>query len=110
MNKILIVLVCLFFRTALFAQDDYAGLYEGFRDPPASARPLTWWHWTGGNITLDGISKDLQWMKASGIAGFQLADVAFGSGPAVDQPVLFGSPSWQEALRHAAYEAGRLGL
>ena len=41
-------------------------LLDGFADPPASARPRTWWHWMNGNVTKDGIAKDLAWMKAVG--------------------------------------------
>jgi len=26
-------------------------LAKGFRDPPDSAKPRTWWHWTLGNVT-----------------------------------------------------------
>ncbi|MDH7599057.1 MAG: glycosyl hydrolase [Sedimentisphaerales bacterium] len=68
------------------------------------------WHWTGGNVTLDGITKDLEWMKRAGIAGCQLADVSFGTGQAIEDKVLFGSDRWYQALRHAASEAKRLGL
>ena len=38
-------------------------LAEGFRSPPDSAKPRTWWHWTNGNVTEEGITKDLEWMK-----------------------------------------------
>jgi hypothetical protein len=55
-------------------------LVEGFKNPPDSARPRTWWHWTQGNVTKEGITKDLEWMRRFGIAGFHLADVASGSG------------------------------
>ncbi|MBN1506273.1 MAG: hypothetical protein JW955_05480 [Sedimentisphaerales bacterium] len=85
-------------------------LERGFADPPDSARPRTWWHWTGGNVTKEGITKDLEWMKRVGIAGAQLADVSFGSGQTVEKKVEFGSPEWLECLRHAASEAQRLGL
>jgi len=61
-------------------------------------------------VTKDGITKDLEWMKRSGIAGFQLADVNAGSGQTVNDPVVFGSPSWLDAVRHAAAEADRLNL
>jgi len=37
-------------------------LVEGFRRPPASARPHTWWHWMNGNVSIEGIRKDLEWM------------------------------------------------
>lgn len=43
-------------------------------------------------------------MKRSGIAGLQLADVAYGSGQTVDQKIVFGSPDWLDAVRHTASE------
>jgi hypothetical protein len=82
----------------------------GFRNPPASARPRTWWHWTSSNVTKEGITKDLEWMKRVGIAGFQLADVAAGGGQTVPRKIVFGTPEWLDAVRHAAAEADRLGL
>ncbi len=49
-------------------------------------------------------------MKRAGIAGFQLADVAAGSGQTVNEKVVFGTPAWLDAVRHTAAEADRLGL
>ena len=60
------------------AQTSSDPLLTGFRNPPDSARPRTWWHWTNGNVTETGITKDLEWMKRVGIGGFQLADVSAG--------------------------------
>ena len=51
-----------------------ASLEDQFRDPPNSARPRVWWHWMNGNITKDGIAKDLAWMKRVGIGGLQNFD------------------------------------
>src|SRR5262249_27735146 len=85
-------------------------LLVGFKNPPDSARPRTWWHWTNGNITKEGITKDLEWMRRAGIAGFQLADVASGGGQDVANKINFGAPEWFDAVRHAASEAKRLGL
>ncbi len=92
------------------AQRPSDSLEIGFRNPPASARPRTWWHWTSSNVTKEGITKDLEWMKRVGIAGFQLADVASGGGQTVQQKIVFGTPEWLDAVRHAAAEADRLGL
>lgn len=83
---------------------------SGFRDPPNQARPRTWWHWTGGNVTREGITKDLEWMQRVGIAGFQLVDVSFGIGQEVEPKIMFGSEEWLDAVAHAAREAERLGL
>src|SRR5262245_1732836 len=101
------VLIFVAFAHAIKAADP---LEEGFRDPPDSAKPRTWWHWTNGNVTKEGITKDLEWMKRVGIGGMQLADVASGGGQSVERKILFGSPEWLDAVRHAASEADRLGL
>src|SRR3954465_11891666 len=85
-------------------------LESGFRTPPESARPRTWWHWTMSNVTKDGITKDLEWMKRVGIGGFMLADVNYGRGQTVEPKTPYGTPQWYEAVRHAAAEADRLGL
>jgi (4-O-methyl)-D-glucuronate---lignin esterase len=82
----------------------------GFRNPPESAKPRTWWHWTASNVTREGITKDLEWMKRVGIGGFQLADVNAGGGQTVEKKIVFGTPDWYDAVRHAASEADRLGL
>src|SRR5262249_31119333 len=95
--------------TAL-AQTPADPLLQGFEHPPDTARPRTWWHWTASNVTTEGITKDLEWMKRVGIAGFQLADVNAGGGQTVDHKIVFGSPEWLAAVRHAAAEADRLGL
>lgn len=92
------------------AQVSGDALEQGFKTPPDSARPRTWWHWTGSNITKEGITKDLEWMKRVGIAGMQLADVNAGGGQTVDKKIVFGTPEWLDAVRHAAAEADRLGL
>jgi hypothetical protein len=94
----------------IIAQGAPDALEQGFRTPPDSAKPRTWMHWTSGNVTEEGITKDLEWMKRVGIAGFQIADVAAGSGQEVDKKINFGTPEWYHAVRHAAEEAKRLGL
>ena len=43
-----------------FAQNAPASLEDGFKNPPNSAKPRVWWHWMNGNITEDGIAKDIE--------------------------------------------------
>ena len=93
-----------------WAQRAPDSLEIGFRDPPASAKPRTWWHWTASNVTKEGITKDLEWMRRVGIAGMQLADVNAGGGQTVEKKIVFGTPEWLDAVRHAAAESDRLGL
>jgi hypothetical protein len=94
----------------VWAQSAGDALEQGFRTPPDAAKPRTWWHWTNGNVTEDGITKDLEWMKRVGIGGFQLVDVASGSGQVVEPKINFGTEEWYHAVRHSAEGAKRLGL
>ena len=85
-------------------------LEQQFRDPPASARPRVWWHWMNGNITKDGIAKDLAWMKRVGIGGAQTFDANLQTPQVVDKRLVYMTPEWKDAFRFAASEADRLGL
>jgi hypothetical protein len=104
------VLVTVILQTQLQAQEITAEYKQGFINPPFAAKPRTWWHWTRSNITKEGITKDLEWMKRIGIAGFQLSDVNAGGGQTVNNQLAFGSPDWLDAVRFSASEAERLGL
>jgi hypothetical protein len=108
--KFKLVLLFAFLATNLSAQNSDGKLEDGFKNPPETAKPRTWWHWTNSNITKEGITKDLEWMKRVGIGGMQLADVASGQGQTVEKKLLFMSPEWLDAVKHAASEAKRLNL
>ncbi|MBN1362220.1 MAG: hypothetical protein JW993_16615, partial [Sedimentisphaerales bacterium] len=112
MLKVLVpVMAALMFLTGPApAQDADDSLMQGFRNPPDSAKPRVWWHWTGGNVTKEGITKDLEWMKRVGIGGAQAADIGMGGGQSVEKPITFFSPEWFDAIKHAAAESERLGL
>lgn len=81
-----------------------------FQDPPQSARPRVWWHWMNGNISKDGIAKDLAWMKRVGIGGMQNFDAALMTPQIVDKRLVYMTPEWKDAFRFTAQEADRLGL
>ncbi|MEO6092075.1 MAG: glycosyl hydrolase [Novosphingobium sp.] len=85
-------------------------LEDQFRDPPQSARPRVWWHWMNGNISKDGIAKDLAWMKRVGIGGMQNFDANMKTPRIVDKRLVYMTPEWKDAFRFAASEADRLGL
>ncbi|PYQ10780.1 MAG: glycoside hydrolase, partial [Acidobacteria bacterium] len=85
-------------------------LERGFKDPPDSAKPRAWWHWLNGNVTKEGITADLEWMKRVGIAGMQMFDGSLGVPLFVDKRLVWMTPEWKDAFRHAAAEADRLGL
>jgi hypothetical protein len=84
---------------------------EAFTAPPHEARPWLWWHWMDGNVTTEGIDRDLEWFEKIGIGGFQLFDVAQPGVPkVVEQRLIYMHPDWQAAFRHAVAEAKRRGI
>ncbi|MDG2003728.1 MAG: glycosyl hydrolase [Novosphingobium sp.] len=85
-------------------------LLEQFRNPPPSARPRVWWHWVNGNITEDGINKDIEWMARIGIGGAQIFDVARPMPSMVEKPLPYMSPAWRSAFGAAATKADTLGI
>ena len=87
------------------------GLYEQFADPPQEARPLVWWHWMDGNVSIDGITKDIEWMERAGIGGFHQFDAGgIGMHPIVDETMPYQSPQWQVAMRYAMSLAAEKGM
>ncbi len=80
---------------------------DSFLTPPESAKPHTWYHWMNGNVTMYGISKDMEAFKEAGIAGFQLFDVNWQT-PA--GPHAYASDSWFELVEHTVKEAERNGI
>ena len=92
------------------SQTSLAQLEQGWHNPPQMARPRVWWHWMNGNITKEGIRKDLQWMKDIGLAGFHNFDASSNTPIIVDKRLVYMDEGWQEAFGVAARTADSLGL
>ena len=85
-------------------------LKAGWQLPPQEARPRVWWHWMNGNITHEGIRKDLEWMKRIGLGGFQNFDASLGTPQIVDKRLIYMDEGWQEAFAYATSLADEMGL
>ncbi|HEY0106648.1 MAG TPA: glycosyl hydrolase [Rhizomicrobium sp.] len=85
-------------------------LVRGFQAPPQSARPRVWWHWMNGNVSKDGIRKDLEWMKRVGIGGINAIDASLATPQVVDKRLIYMTPEWRDAFRYAAGLADSKGL
>lgn len=85
-------------------------LVEHFGDPPSEARPRVWWHWMDGNVTEDGIVKDLAWMERAGIGGVQNFDGSLDTPQIVSERVPYMSDAWRSALDLAVSIAGEKNL
>jgi hypothetical protein len=100
-----LAIIAVMLLTVAWAQ---AAALEGeFRSPPHPAKPWVYWINMDGHFTKEGITADLESMKAAGIGGMIHMDVD------VDVPrgnVPFMSETWQENFKHAVLECERLGL
>jgi hypothetical protein len=87
-----------------------ANLTDDFVTPPTAAKPRVWWHWMNGNITKEGIKKDLFWMKKIGIGGFQNFDASLRTPQIVSERLIYMTPKWKDAFKHAVHLADSLKL
>ena len=104
------VTTALLVPTTLSAQGPGDPLAQGFQAPPDSAKPRVWWHWMSGNITKEGIKADLEWMKRTGIAGFQNFDAGLDTPQVVAKRLVYMTPEWKDAFKYTATLADKLGL
>ncbi len=82
-------------------------LRKNFVAPPAEARPWTWFHVMSGNMSREGITKDLESLAQVGVGGIVLFHVTQGIPHGT---VRFNSPEHLDLITHAAAECERLGL
>lgn len=92
------------------ASNTFQSIEQGFISPPNEAKPRVWWHWMNGNITEEGIRKDLAWMDAIGIGGMQNFDAAMQTPQIVDERLVYMSPEWKQAFKLAVQIAADKGL
>lgn len=84
-----------------------ASLERQFAQPPPEYRPWVYWYFMDGNLTREGLTADLEAMKAAGIGGAIFLEVDLGLPRG---PVKFMSPEWRRLFAHAVHEAERLGI
>lgn len=85
-------------------------LKEGFITPPQSARPRVWWHWMNGNISMDGIRKDLMWMHRVGLGGVQIFDAGKNTPQVVPHRIIYMTPEWKACYAYAVRLADSLNM
>ena len=82
-----------------------------FARPPMENQTAAWWHWIDGALTREGITKDLEAMKAQGISNATVLNIYRRLGIGYEgRTVDFGTPEWYAIFRHAVEEADRLGM
>jgi hypothetical protein len=84
-----------------------------FLRPDRIFYPETWFHFVNGNVSREGITRDLEAIAQSGIQGVQLFHGKIGSPedwPGTEEHIECLTPKWEDLVRHTASEAHRLGL
>lgn len=107
------LIIFLFLLPLLFScnRSDYKALKAGFDNPPTEYRPCVWWHWMGGQVSKDGIKKDLEWMHNAGISGIHCFDAGFRNVPRiVKERKPYMSEAWKDCFNYALDLADSLGL
>ena len=82
-------------------------LKQHFVSPPSSSSPGVYWYFMDGNLSREGMTKDLESMKEAGISNLIFLEVGIG---VPRGPVDFMSEEWQDLFVHAVREAERLGI
>lgn len=77
-----------------------------FVSPPESARPGVYWYFMDGNLSKEGMTKDLESMKQVGIGSVVFLEVDDGI-PRGN--VDFLSSEWKDCFKHAVKECGQIG-
>lgn len=85
-------------------------LLDKFADPPRECRPRVWWHWMNGNVSHEGVRKDIEWMNAVGLAGFHIFDAGFDVPTIVEKRMPFMTEGWKREFNYALDLADSLGF
>jgi hypothetical protein len=88
-------------------QDSFTAIEAGFRKPD-SMKLAVYWYWISGNISKEGVVRDLEAMKKAGInrafiGNIGLDDIASGS-------VKMFTPEWWEIMHAALKKATELDI
>lgn len=82
-------------------------LAEGFANPPLDSRPGVYWYFMDGNLSREGITKDLETMKKAGIGYVIFLEVQVG---VPRGNVDFMSEEWMQTFEWAVSECRRLDI
>lgn len=93
--------------TSTDSENSLEQLENRFTNLDTNSRPYTYWFWMNGNITKEGITKDLEAMHEIGIGG--VFNLEGGTGIPKGK-VEYLSEEWSELKAHAIKEASRLGI
>ncbi|MDR1153456.1 MAG: glycosyl hydrolase [Bacteroidales bacterium] len=86
---------------------EFSVLEEAFLNPPDAARPGVYWYFMDGNLSKDGMTKDLESMQKAGIGNLVYLEI---NGGIPRGKVDFLTDEWNDLFGYAVSESERLGI
>ena len=112
MKNILIVFIVSIFFGCSQQEVQIPDLAEGFRNPAKEARPRAYWNWLNGDVTKEGLTRDLEEARDKGLGGLLMWDTEAMKNP--DGFVPAGPPFMGDEsvgfIHHTINEAKRLEM
>ncbi len=81
-------------------------LQKGFKTPPDSVNPSVYWYWINGNISKEGVVRDIEAMKKVGIGRAFIGNIGLGA-EVPNGPVKFLSDEWLDVTKAAIIAASK---
>ncbi len=104
-------LFVLFSGTRLCAQQaSLTAITKGFLNVPDSIQTSVYWYWLSGNISKEGVVKDLYAMKKAGINRAFIGNIDTGPMETPYNKVKLFTPEWWDILHTALKTAVELGI
>jgi hypothetical protein len=104
---IIIKTFCLVAFVGLTSCRDKNSLESQFLNPPETVKTGAYWYWISGNLSKEGVTKDLQAMKEAGINSAFIGNI--GQGDPYGPATVF-SDEWWEILHTTLKTAAELGI
>lgn len=107
--KTVLAVVLTAFTMNLQAQDALSVAEKHFTDLPESQPLAVYWYWIAGNMSKEGVVKDLEAMKRAGINRVQIGMIGEGQGTPTG-PVRMFTDEWWDILHTMFKRASELGI
>lgn len=108
------LLFCCLLPSAIYAQQkpeattNFKSIQNTFQSAPDSIQTSVYWYWLSGNVSKEGVIKDLEAMKKVGINRAFIGDIGLNDVPY--GKIKFMSDEWWEIMHVALKTATRLNI
>jgi len=111
-KTIVLLMIILFVGSGCAGEMGDSKLAAGFKEPGNEARPRAYWNWLNGDVTHDGLTRDLEEAKDKGLGGLDMWDTEAMRNPGGFVPAgpQFMGPESVAAMHHSMKVAKRLGM